>query len=81
MKQHPICSLADAIQQKLPVALTTVVEVNGASPAKVGAQITLCEDGSTAGTVGGGELEADIATPAATSSSPIEAPAYIGAFC
>jgi xanthine dehydrogenase accessory factor len=37
-----------------------VVEVTGASPAKVGAQIVLCADGTIAGTTGGGKLEATI---------------------
>jgi xanthine dehydrogenase accessory factor len=40
--------------------LATVVEVNGASPAKVGAQIVLLEDGTTTGTVGGRKLESAI---------------------
>ena len=57
---HPILVLAEAIQKKQPAALATVVEVNGASPAKVSAQIVLLDDGTTAGTVGGGNLEAAI---------------------
>lgn len=44
--------------------LVTVVEIKGASPAKVGAQIVYLEDGTTAGTVGGGKLEAIILTDA-----------------
>jgi xanthine dehydrogenase accessory factor len=56
----PISALAEAIQGKQPVVLATVVEVNGASPAKPGAQIVLLPDGRTAGTVGGGRLEASI---------------------
>lgn len=60
MTTHPIVLLAKAIQKKQPAALATVVEVNGASPAKVGAQIVLLEDGTTAGTVGGGKLESAI---------------------
>jgi xanthine dehydrogenase accessory factor len=57
---HPIEILAKAIGKKLPAVLATVIEVKGASPAKVGAQIVLLEDGTTAGTVGGGKLEAAI---------------------
>jgi xanthine dehydrogenase accessory factor len=60
----PISLLAEAIQQKQPVVLATVVEVKGASPAKVGAQIVLRSDGTTAGTVGGGKLEAAILSDA-----------------
>jgi len=56
----PISLLAEAIQQKQPAVLATIVEVKGASPAKVGAQIVLRSDGTTAGTVGGGKLEAAI---------------------
>ena len=58
--QNPILAMAEAIQQKRPAVLATVIEVEGASPAKVGAQIVLLEDGTTAGTVGGGKLEAAI---------------------
>ena len=57
---HPIEFLTKAIGNKLPAALATVIEVQGASPAKIGAQIVLLEDGTTAGTVGGGKLEAAI---------------------
>jgi xanthine dehydrogenase accessory factor len=58
--QHPMVLLAEAIQRKQPAVLATAVEVTGASPAKVGAQIVLCADGTTAGTAGGGKLEATI---------------------
>ena len=58
--QNPILILAEALQQKQPAALATVIEVNGASPAKVGVQIVLLDDGTTAGTVGGGKLESAI---------------------
>jgi len=57
---HPIEILAEAIQNKQPAVLATVVEVQGASPAKVGAQIAFLEDGITAGTVGGRKLETAI---------------------
>lgn len=57
---HPLHVLAQAVQSKQPAVLATVVEVQGASPAKLGAQIVLLEDGTTAGTVGGGRLEASI---------------------
>jgi xanthine dehydrogenase accessory factor len=57
---NPIQALAEAVHHKQPAVLATVVEVNGVSPAKVGAQIVLLPDGSTAGTAGGGKLEASI---------------------
>lgn len=57
---HPVEILAKAIGNKLPAVLATVIEVKGASPAKVGAQIVWLEDGTTAGTVGGGKLESTI---------------------
>jgi xanthine/CO dehydrogenase XdhC/CoxF family maturation factor len=44
---HPIEILAQAIADKQPAVLATVIEVNSASPAKVGAQIVLLEDGAT----------------------------------
>jgi len=57
---HSIEILAKAIGNKLPAVLATVIEVQGASPAKIGAQIVLLEDGTPTGTVGGGKLEAAI---------------------
>lgn len=59
-----IQQLALAIENRQPAVLVTVVEVRGASPAKVGAQIVLLPDGKTAGTVGGGKLEAAILSDA-----------------
>jgi xanthine dehydrogenase accessory factor len=63
---HAILSLSTAITTKRPAVLATVIEVNGASPAKIGAQIVLLDDGTTAGTVGGGKLEAAILADAKT---------------
>jgi xanthine dehydrogenase accessory factor len=60
MNQDPIVHLSQAIQDRQPAVLATVVEVKGASPAKAGAQIVLLGDGVTFGTVGGGKLEAAI---------------------
>jgi xanthine dehydrogenase accessory factor len=57
---HPISKLAEAIDQQQAAVLATVIEIKGASPAKVGAQIVLLSDGRTVGTVGGGKLEASI---------------------
>ena len=55
-----IRELAQAIQNKRPAALATIVDVKGASPAKVGAQLVMLDDGKTVGTVGGGKLESEI---------------------
>lgn len=52
--------LVQAITEKESAALITVIEVKGASPAKVGAQIVLFQNGTTTGTVGGGKLESSI---------------------
>ncbi len=58
--EHPIIQLCHAITSKESAALVTVVESKGASPAKVGAQLVLFQNGSTTGTVGGGKLESSI---------------------
>ena len=58
--QNPVIDLAEAIRNKQPAVLISVIESNGASPAKVGAQLVLVSDGTQAGTVGGGKLEASI---------------------
>lgn len=60
MDRNPVVALSEAMQNKQPAVLATVIEVKGASPAKLGAQIVLFADGATAGTVGGGKLEAAI---------------------
>ncbi len=49
--------LVALMERNEPAALATVVEVNGASPAKVGAKILVRGDGTTIGTAGGGRLE------------------------
>jgi xanthine dehydrogenase accessory factor len=60
IKQNPILVLAEEIGHKRPAVLATVVEIQGASPVKVGAQIVLLAEGETAGNVGGGNLETAI---------------------
>jgi xanthine dehydrogenase accessory factor len=52
--------LAAATDRNEPVALATVVEVTGSSPAKVGAKFLVRADGTTIGTAGGGKLEETI---------------------
>jgi len=58
--QNPVITLAQAIRDNQPAVLISVIESSGASPAKVGAQLVLLSDGTQAGTVGGGKLEASI---------------------
>jgi xanthine dehydrogenase accessory factor len=60
VSNEPINALAEAINNKQPAVLVTVVEVKGASPAKVGAQLLLLGNGTRLGTVGGGRLESTI---------------------
>lgn len=55
-----ILKLSAAIVEKQAAVLATVIEVKGASPAKVGAQVVLLDDETIGGTVGGGKLEAAI---------------------
>lgn len=57
---EPIVTLARTLEAKQSAVLATVIEVNGASPAKVGAELLLLADDTTAGTVGGGKLEAAV---------------------
>jgi xanthine dehydrogenase accessory factor len=52
-----IAALDQALQGNEPVALVTVVEVRGASPAQVGFKLLVRHDGSVVGNVGGGALE------------------------
>lgn len=58
--QNPMLALAEDIGNKQPAVLATVIKVKGGSPVKVGVLIALLGDWKTAGTVGGGGLEAAI---------------------
>jgi xanthine dehydrogenase accessory factor len=49
--------LTAAIERREPVAVSTVVEVKGASPAQVGFKLLVRPDGSVVGNLGGGALE------------------------
>jgi len=49
--------LQAALARRLPVALATVVDVEGASPARIGFKLLTRADGSWEGNVGGGALE------------------------
>ncbi len=57
-------ALPEAVEAKEPVALATVVEVRGSSPAKVGNKMLVRADGTALGTVGGGGLEERIISEA-----------------
>ena len=50
-------TLIEALENRQPVALATVIEVQGASPARIGFKILVWPDGRSLGNVGGGELE------------------------
>lgn len=62
--KDPIQILSDVIERRETAVLATVIEVQSASPAKVGSQMVLCSGGDKAGTVGGGKLEYSILTDA-----------------
>lgn len=53
-------TLQEALERREPVALVTIVEVRGASPAKVGFKALVWADGRFQGNVGGGALEKHI---------------------
>lgn len=57
MAHDALKSLLEALDRGESVALATVVEVEGASPAPLGAKMVVWPDGHTVGTVGGGVLE------------------------
>ncbi len=60
-----LAALADALSAQQPVALATVVQVQGASPARTGFKLLVRQDGSCLGNVGGGALEQCIRDDAA----------------
>ena len=57
MNKTVLQSLLQALENGETVALATVVEVEGAAPAPVGAKMLIWPNGRTAGSVGGGALE------------------------
>lgn len=57
-------ALADAAARGEPVALATVVAVNGSAPRSSGARMAVWPDGRIAGTVGGGQFEARVVAAA-----------------
>lgn len=52
--------LAETVEQGRPVALVTVVDTSRSVPRHAGTKMLVFDDGSTEGTVGGGELEARV---------------------
>lgn len=52
--------LIDAVNSGESVALVTLTEVSGSTPADIGNVMAVFEDGSIAGTIGGGKLEYEV---------------------
>lgn len=52
--------LAAAMAEKRPLALAVMVEAQGSVPQRPGAKMIVYEDGTTLGTVGGGQMELDV---------------------
>ena len=50
-------ALLKALETRQPVALATIIDVQGASPARIGFKLLVWPDGRSLGNVGGGELE------------------------
>lgn len=59
--------LSDCLKNEQPVALVTVIATTGSAPGKPGAMMVVEEDGTTTGTVGGGNLEHQITAEALAS--------------
>ena len=55
--KNVLTALVRALENREPVALATVIDVRGASPARVGFKLLVRPNGSSLGNVGGGELE------------------------
>lgn len=52
--------IGEADSQRRPVAVATVVATRGSTPQQRGAKMIFFEDGTAAGTVGGGCIEAEV---------------------
>ncbi len=55
-----VCQLIEALQAGRPVAYCRLVETRGSTPQKAGALMLVFSDGSQAGTLGGGCVEAEV---------------------
>ena len=55
-----LLELEQAVQQQKPVCYTCLVETRGSTPQKPGAAMLIFPDGSQAGTLGGGCVEAEV---------------------
>lgn len=62
-----IRDLADAVERGEPVVLVTVVHTNRSVPRHAGSKMIVRADGTTVGTIGGGEMEARVIVAAAES--------------
>lgn len=58
--QDVLQQLHETIQSRQPVAYTALVETRGSTPQKAGARMLVYPDGSQAGTLGGGCVEAEV---------------------
>ncbi len=58
--QDVLRQLQEDIQNRRPVAYTALVETRGSTPQKAGARMLVYPDGSQAGTLGGGCVEAEV---------------------
>lgn len=64
METKVLTTLAATIESNRPAALVTVVSITGSAPGKPGALMVVEENGTTTGTVGGGNLEHKITSEA-----------------
>jgi len=60
MMRELLSELEDAIRGETPVACCRLVETRGSTPQKAGAMMLIYPDGSQAGTLGGGCVEAEV---------------------
>src|SRR3982751_5273612 len=59
-----LAELTAALARRLPCVYCAVVETRGSTPQKAGAAMLVYPDGSPAGTLGGGCVEAEVKRPA-----------------
>jgi len=59
-----LAELLDATQGRRPVALATIIATERSVPRRAGSKMLVFSDGSTSGTIGGGEMEARVVAEA-----------------
>ena len=78
MSREIYAELLAAMQARRPVVLATVTDSRRSVPRRPGSKMLVYSDGTTSGTIGGGEMEARVRAEAADALAEGRPPRYTG---